>query len=68
MAVFPGGTPALEGPPRYYADVRAVAAEALGAMGREARDALEALRKARHDPDPAVGKSAEAAIQAIEQP
>jgi HEAT repeat protein len=33
LKTYPGGSPELDGPPRYYPDVRSVAAEALGAIG-----------------------------------
>src|SRR4029077_15894562 len=44
LDTFPGGTPPLDGPMRYYADARSEAAEALGAIGPAAKEALPALK------------------------
>jgi HEAT repeat protein len=65
LDTVPGGSPALDGPVRYYADVRNVAAEALGAIGSRARDAVPALKKALNDPDPDVRRAAADALQRI---
>jgi HEAT repeat protein len=65
LDTVPGGSPALDGPVRYYADVRSVAAEALGAIGSRARDAVPALKKALNDPDPDVRRAAADALQRI---
>jgi HEAT repeat protein len=54
LETFPGGTPALNGPLRYYADLRYAAADALGAIGSGARSAVPALTKALNDADPHV--------------
>jgi HEAT repeat protein len=65
---FPDRTPPLEGPARYYADVRSVAAEALGAIGPDAKDALPALRKAAQDPSADVRDAAAEAVRRIGAP
>ena len=65
LDTFPGGSPALVGPVRYYPDVRSVAAEALGGIGSRAKDAVPALKKALSDPDPAVRSAAAEALQRI---
>jgi HEAT repeat protein len=65
LETFPGGSPALDGPFRYYADVRSVAAEALGAIGSRAKDAVPALKKALNDPDSVVRSTAAEALQRI---
>jgi HEAT repeat protein len=65
LDTVPGGSPALDGPVRYYADVRSVAAEALGAIGSRAKDAVPALKKALNDPDPGVRSAAAEALQRI---
>jgi HEAT repeat protein len=65
LDTVPGGSPALDGPLRYYADVRSVAAEALGAIGSRATDAVPALQKALNDPDPDVRSAVAAALQRI---
>jgi HEAT repeat protein len=62
---FPGGSPALVGPMRYYPDVRSVAAEALGAIGVNARGAVPALKKALNDPDATVRSAAAEAIKRV---
>ena len=67
LATFAGGSPALEGPPRYYADIRSVAAEALGAIGAEAKEAVPALRQAANDSSPDVKEAAAAALAQIEK-
>lgn len=61
----PGGSRALDGPVRYYADVRSVAAEALGAIGSRAHDAVPALKKALNDSDPSVRSAAADALKRI---
>lgn len=55
----------LQGPDRYYADVRSACAEALGRIGAEAKMALPALREALADKDPSVREAAQAAIERI---
>lgn len=65
LDTFPGGTPALVGPARYYADVRSIAAEALGAVGSTAKDAVPALKKALTHPDPLVRSAAADALKRI---
>lgn len=65
LDTFPGGSPALDGPMRYYADVRVVAAEALGAIGSHARAAVPALKKALNDADPTVRSAAAEALKRV---
>jgi HEAT repeat protein len=65
LETFPGGTPALAGPFRYYADARWMAAEALGAIGTGAREAVPALRKTLTDPDPHVRGAGASALKRI---
>jgi HEAT repeat protein len=65
LETFPGGTPALTGPLRYYADARWVAADALGAIGVGAREAVPALTKTLSDPDPNVRNAAASALKRI---
>jgi hypothetical protein len=65
LDTFPGGSPPLAGPQRYYADTRSVAAEALGAIGPGAREAVPALKKALNDPDPSVRTAAAEALKRI---
>ncbi len=67
LDTFPGGSPALDGPNRYYADLRSVAAEALGAIGPSAAAAIPALEKATKDPDPSVCERARAALTQVRQ-
>ncbi len=66
LKTFPGGSPELEGPARYYPDVRSLAADALGAMGPAAKEAIPALKEASADKSPAVRESAAEAIKRIE--
>lgn len=66
LDTFPGGSPALDGPIRYYPDVRSGAAAALGAIGPAAKDAVPALRKALVDADASVKESAAAALKKVE--
>jgi HEAT repeat protein len=66
LRTFPGGSPALDGPERYYPDVRSVAAEALGAIGPAAKDAVPALKEAAADKSPDVREAAAQAIRRIE--
>jgi HEAT repeat protein len=69
LSTHPTSEPGLEGPPRYYTDTRAVAAEALGAIGSGARPAVPRLKElAAKDSDPAVRSAAAAALRAIETP
>ncbi len=65
LNTFPGGSPALEGPERYYADARSAAAEALGAIGPDAKESIAALTKALKDPSPDVRQAAGAALKQI---
>lgn len=66
MNTFPGGIPALEGPERYYPDVRCASAAALGSMGPAAKQAVPVLKQtAERDPDPEVRSAAQAALKAI---
>src|SRR5262245_52821179 len=65
LATFPGGTPELSGPVRYYADARWAAADALGAIGTGARGAVPALTKTLSDPDPNVRNAAASALKRI---
>ncbi len=60
-----GTGPALDGPDRYYADARALAAEALGSIGSDAKAAIPALEKALQDPSPIVRDAAKMAIESI---
>lgn len=66
LDTFPGGSPPLEGPERYYADARAVAAEAIGAIGPDAKDAAPALKKALEDENGDVRSAAAEALKRIE--
>jgi HEAT repeat protein len=66
LKTFPGGSPELEGPERYYADVRSVAAEALGAIGPGAREAIPALKEAATDKSADVRAAATDAMKRIE--
>ena len=65
LDTFPGGTPALTGPFRYYADARSIAAEALGAIGPDAREAVPALKKTLNDTDLNVRNAASTALWRI---
>ena len=56
----------LQGPMRYYADVRAVSAEALGQIGAPARMALPALKEALSDEDRSVRDAAAEAVKRVE--
>lgn len=60
-----GTGPALDGPDRYYADARALAAEALGSIGSDAKVAIPALEKALQDPSPMVREAAKRAMESI---
>jgi hypothetical protein len=64
LKTHPDRTPALEGPPRYYADVRWVAAEALGEVGLAT--AVPALKAAVDDEHPQVRSAAIEALEKIE--
>jgi HEAT repeat protein len=64
LKTHPDRTPALEGPPRYYADVRWVAAEALGEIGLST--AVPALKVAVGDEHPQVRSAAVEALEKIE--
>ena len=55
----------LQGPPRYYADARAVCATALGLIGKHARMARPALEEAQKDRDPSVRTAASEALALI---
>ncbi len=65
LDTFPGGTPPLDGPPRYYADARWAACDALGAIGPDARDAIPALQQSLKDPSADVRKSAAEALKKV---
>jgi len=65
LETFQGKGPALDGPARYYADARALAADALGSIGPDAKAALPALENALQDPSPMVQESAKLAIKSI---
>lgn len=65
LKTFPGGTPELDGPMRYYPDARQVAAEALGAIGPAAKAAVPALKEALKDDSDGVRQAAAAALKAI---
>ena len=65
LETFPEKGPPLEGPARYYADARALAADALGSIGPDAKAALPALENALQDPSPMVQEAAMRAIQSI---
>jgi HEAT repeat protein len=65
LKTFPGGSPGLEGPARYYADVRSVAAEALGAIGPAAKEAIPALKEATGDENADVRTAAAEALKKI---
>ena len=65
LDTFPGGTPALSGPVRYYADARSAAAAALGAIGIGAREAVPALTKTLSDADPNVRSVAASSLKRI---
>ena len=65
LKTFPGGSPALDGPARYYPDVRSVAAEALGAIGPAAKEAIPALKEAATDTNADVREAAAGALKRI---
>ena len=65
LKTFPGGSPELEGPARYYPDVRSVAAEALGAIGPAAKEAIPALKVATGDKNADVSAAAAYALKKI---
>jgi HEAT repeat protein len=65
LKTFPGGSPELEGPARYYPDVRSIAAEALGAIGPAASAAIPALKEATADKSADVREAAADAIKKI---
>jgi HEAT repeat protein len=65
LKTFPGGVPELEGPARYFPDVRAVAAEALGNIGNAAEAAIPDLKEAAKDENAAVREAASAALKKI---
>jgi HEAT repeat protein len=60
-----GKGPALDGPVRYYADARALAAEALSAIGPDAHAALPSLENALQDSSAMVRDAAKRAIESI---
>ena len=68
LETYQGKGPALDGPVRYYADARALAAEALGNIGSDAQAAIPALKNALQDPSPMVRESAKRAIELIRMP
>ena len=59
--------PTLEGPERYYADARAVAARCLGEIGKGATPAIPALQEALTDKSPDVRDAAAKALLKIER-
>jgi len=65
LDTFPGGSPALDGPVRYYPDVRSVVAEALGAIGSRAKEAVPALQKVLNDPDAGARSAASDALKRL---
>ncbi len=65
LKTFPGGKPELEGPVRYFPDVRSVSAEALGAIGPGAKDAIPALEEATKDQNKDAQVAATAALKNI---
>lgn len=67
LDAHPDRDPDLEGPPRYYKDARAVAAEALGAIGPAAKAAVPRLREVAAKDEAAEVRSAAAeALKKIE--
>lgn len=67
LNTFPGSKPELEGPDRYFPDVRAVSAEALQSIGPAAKAAISALQNtAARDPDAGVRESAQAALKVLQ--
>lgn len=68
LQTYQGQGPELDGPVRYYADARALAAEALGSIGPAAKVALPALEKALQDPSDMVREAAKRAIELIRVP
>ena len=66
LKTFPGGTPKLEGPHRYFADIRSVSAEALGAIGPGSKDAIPALKEATKDKNADVQAAAVMALKNIQ--
>jgi HEAT repeat protein len=68
LSTRPDLEPGLEGPKRYYADARSVAAEALGAIGPGAAAAIPKLQEvASKDDSPAVQGAARAALASIQK-
>jgi HEAT repeat protein len=65
LKTLPGGSPELEGPARYYPDVRSVAAEALGTIGPAAKEAIPALKEATEDKNADVRAAAAEALKKI---
>jgi HEAT repeat protein len=65
LKTFPGGSPELEGPARYFPDVRSVAAEALGAIGPLAKAAVPALKEATADQNADVRAAVAEALKRI---
>jgi HEAT repeat protein len=65
LKTFPGGSPELDGPARYYPDVRSVAAEALGAIGPLAKAAIPALKEATADQNADVRAAAAEALKRV---
>jgi len=67
LSTHPAAEPGLEGPPRYYKDARAVAADALGSIGPGAKAAVPRLKEvAAKDDEPEVRAAATAALALIE--
>jgi HEAT repeat protein len=65
LETFPGKGPPLDGPARYYADMRALAADALGSIGPDAKAAVPTLENALQDSSPMVQEAATRAIKSI---
>jgi hypothetical protein len=66
LKTHPRTEPGLEGPARYYADARLIAALALGRVGPAAKAALPQLEQALKDEDAEVRKAAAEAVKRIE--
>ncbi len=67
LKTHPEVTPGLQGPLRYYADTRWVAAQALAAVGPAAADAVPALQKALQDENEEVRQAAAEALTNIQE-
>ena len=65
LSTHPSTEPGLEGPERYYADARSLAAEALGAIGPGAKAAAPRLEEVAAKDDSSEVRSAAAAALAL---